>query len=80
MGYQLAKRGKVYRDRCKFRTKPRNPGDNVFAPASFPPAEVEEEDTAIIPELPKEDLEEVRIWPLWRLEWHLNRWNRYIHS
>ncbi|KAG2023736.1 hypothetical protein CC2G_001355 [Coprinopsis cinerea AmutBmut pab1-1] len=59
MGYQLARRGKVYRDRCKFRSKPRNPGDNVFAPASFPPVEVEEKDTLVIPELPKEDLEEI---------------------
>jgi hypothetical protein len=60
MGYQLCKKGKQYRERCKFRNKPFDAGDYVVAPASFPPVEIEEKDDIIVPELPREDLEEVR--------------------
>ncbi|KAH6917673.1 hypothetical protein BKA70DRAFT_1178689 [Coprinopsis sp. MPI-PUGE-AT-0042] len=59
MGYQLCKKGKQYRDRCKFRNRPFDAGDYVVAPASFPPVEVEEKDDIIVPELPREDLEEI---------------------
>ena len=61
MGYQLAKKGKTYRDRCKFRNRPCHTGDNVILPASFPPQEREEHDPLVVPELPKEDLEEVSL-------------------
>ena len=61
MGYQLSKKGKTYRDRCKFRNRPHHTGDNVISPASFPPQEHEDHDTLVVPELPKEDLEEVRL-------------------
>jgi hypothetical protein len=60
MGYQLSKKGKTYRDRCIYRNPPLNKGDNVFSPASFPPTEKEATDNTVVPELPKEDLEEVR--------------------
>ncbi|KAH6876648.1 hypothetical protein BKA70DRAFT_1576722 [Coprinopsis sp. MPI-PUGE-AT-0042] len=61
MGFQLCKKGKQHRDRCKFRNKPFDAGDYVVAPASFPlnPVEVEEKDDIIVPELPREDLEEI---------------------
>ncbi|KAH6917671.1 hypothetical protein BKA70DRAFT_1139349 [Coprinopsis sp. MPI-PUGE-AT-0042] len=59
MGYQLCKKGKEYRDRCKFRSKPFNAGDYVVEPASFPPVEVETKDDIIVPELPEKDLGEI---------------------
>ncbi|TFK22063.1 hypothetical protein FA15DRAFT_623047 [Coprinopsis marcescibilis] len=59
MGYQLSKKGKQYRERCKFRNRPHDIGDYVVSPASFPPQAKEEKDALIIPELPKEDLEEI---------------------
>lgn len=58
MGYQLARKGKVYRDRCSARIRIQA-GDNVFEPATFPPQVETEQDTSAFPELPKEDLEEV---------------------
>jgi hypothetical protein len=59
MGSHLARKGKEYRRRCTVR-KRLQAGDNVFYPESFPPRLRDEKDTAIIPELPKEDLKEVR--------------------
>ena len=59
MGHQLGRKGKQYRDRCTFRNRPHHAGDNVVLPAYFPPPEKKEEDVCIVPELPKEDLEEV---------------------
>ena len=59
MGYQLARKGKEYRRRCIARKRVQA-GDNVFHPEIFPPRQNDEKDAAIIPELPKEDLEEVR--------------------
>jgi hypothetical protein len=58
MGYQLARKGKEYRRRCIARKRVQA-GDNVFRPESFPSHQKDEKDAAIIPELPKEDLEEV---------------------
>jgi len=34
---QLQQRGPDYIDRCTFRNKPLNTGDNVISPAVFPP-------------------------------------------
>ena len=34
---QLQQRGPGYIERCTFRNKPLNPGDNVILPAVFPP-------------------------------------------
>ncbi|KAJ2931128.1 hypothetical protein H1R20_g5904, partial [Candolleomyces eurysporus] len=59
MGYQLSKKGKTYRDRCTFRNQPIHKGDNVISPAIFPPPEKEVSDNNLIPEIPKEDLEEI---------------------
>ncbi|KAF6765917.1 hypothetical protein DFP72DRAFT_996790 [Ephemerocybe angulata] len=59
MGHQLSRKGNEYRKRCKFRNRPQVEGDNVILPASFPPPEKEVQDTSIVPELPKEDLEEI---------------------
>lgn len=60
MGHQLGRKGKQYRERCTFRNRPHHAGDNVVLPAYFPPPEKkEEEDVCIVPELPKEDLEEL---------------------
>ncbi|RXW12996.1 hypothetical protein EST38_g12858 [Candolleomyces aberdarensis] len=59
MGYQLSKKGKTYRDRCTFRNRPHHKGDYAIPPATFPPLENEVPDNNIIPELPKEDLDEI---------------------
>ncbi|RXW14070.1 hypothetical protein EST38_g11783 [Candolleomyces aberdarensis] len=59
MGYQLSKKGKTYRDRCTFRNRPHHRGDYAIPPASFPLLENEVPDNNIIPELPKEDLDEI---------------------
>ncbi|KAJ2926889.1 hypothetical protein H1R20_g10213, partial [Candolleomyces eurysporus] len=59
MGYQLLKKGKVYRDRCTFRNQPYHKGDSVILPASFPLHEKEISDDNSIPELSKEDLSEI---------------------
>ncbi|KAJ2926878.1 hypothetical protein H1R20_g10207, partial [Candolleomyces eurysporus] len=59
MGYQLSKKGKAYRDRCTFRMKPHHKGDYVIPPATFTPLGKEVSDNNIIPELPKEDLDEI---------------------
>ncbi|OBZ79119.1 hypothetical protein A0H81_00134 [Grifola frondosa] len=60
MGQQLGRKGKEYRQRCVFRNKPVNAGDNVIMPASFPPPS---DDMVLspsgIPDLRKEDLEEL---------------------
>jgi hypothetical protein len=62
MGYQLfSMKGKEYRDRCTFRQQPHQKGDYVVSPASFPPLEYQVSDKEIIPELPKEDLDQVRL-------------------
>ncbi|KAK7688198.1 hypothetical protein QCA50_008568 [Cerrena zonata] len=37
LGSKLARRGSTYRERCVFRSEPRQPGKNVIAPGSFPP-------------------------------------------
>ncbi|KAF8222237.1 hypothetical protein L208DRAFT_1381918 [Tricholoma matsutake] len=59
MGRQLGRKGKEYRDRCTFRNRPHHAGDNVIMPAIFPPQEKTTNVTSIVPELPKEDLEEI---------------------
>jgi hypothetical protein len=59
MGRQLGRKGKEYRDRCTFRNRPHHAGDNVILPACFPPPEKTADVTSVVPELPKEDLEEV---------------------
>jgi len=57
---QLCRKGKEYRDRCVWRNKPVNTGDNVFTPASFPALEATlEVDTSRVPSLPDDTLEEV---------------------
>jgi hypothetical protein len=58
MGRQLGRKGKEYRDRCTFRNRPHHAGDNVIMPAYFPP-EKKADVASVVPELPKEDLEEV---------------------
>ncbi|RXW22210.1 hypothetical protein EST38_g3633 [Candolleomyces aberdarensis] len=58
MGYQLSKKGKAYRDRCTFRNQPHDKGDYVIPPATFR-LEKEVSDDNIIPELPKEDVDEI---------------------
>lgn len=62
VGYQLGRRGKEYRRRCTFRSRPHNKGDNVFMPACFPPPDTVEEELSNVPvpELPCDNLEEVR--------------------
>jgi hypothetical protein len=59
MGRQLGRKGKEYRDRCTFRNRPYHAGDKVILPACFPPPEKTAAVTSVVPELPKEDLEEV---------------------
>jgi hypothetical protein len=59
MGRQLGRKSKEYRDRCTFRNRPHHAGDNVILPACFPPPEKTADVTSVVPELPKEDLEEV---------------------
>ncbi|KIM51664.1 hypothetical protein SCLCIDRAFT_33253 [Scleroderma citrinum Foug A] len=44
---QLARRGKIYCDRCTFRERAR-PGTDVYSPASFPPSK-EDHDTHLSP-------------------------------
>ena len=61
VGYQLGTKGKEYRRRCTFRTRPHNKGDNVYhMPASFPAPEIVEEEPSNVPELSCDNLEEVR--------------------
>ncbi|KAJ2932243.1 hypothetical protein H1R20_g4868, partial [Candolleomyces eurysporus] len=59
MGYQLSKKGKAYRDRCTFRNQPHDKGDYVIPSATFPPLKKEVSDDNVIPELPKEDVDEI---------------------
>ena len=60
IGQQLGRKGKEYRRRCIYRNRPLHAGDNVFTPACFPAAEdANGDDALIIPELPRESLEEV---------------------
>ncbi|CAA7264670.1 unnamed protein product [Cyclocybe aegerita] len=59
IGHQLARKGKEYRQRCLFRNHPNSAGDNVFSPACFPPAEKAEEEESVVPQLPRESLEEM---------------------
>ncbi|KAF8974058.1 hypothetical protein BDZ97DRAFT_421872 [Flammula alnicola] len=59
IGHQLARKGREYRRRCLFRNRPHVAGDNVFPPACFPPAEQVREEDSVIPELPRESLEEM---------------------
>jgi hypothetical protein len=59
MGRQLGRKGKEYRDRCTIRNRPHHAGDNVILPACFPPPEKTTDVASVVPELPKEDLEEV---------------------
>ncbi|EGN94529.1 hypothetical protein SERLA73DRAFT_114784 [Serpula lacrymans var. lacrymans S7.3] len=60
MSHQLMKRGKEYKHRCTFRNRPRQVGDNVIMPASFPPQEaVEEVVSGLAIPIPSEYLEEV---------------------
>lgn len=59
MGRQLGRKGKEYHDRCTYRNRPHHAGDNVILPACFPPPEKIADVTSVVPELPKEDLEEV---------------------
>jgi hypothetical protein len=59
MGRQLGRKGKEYRDKCTFRNRPHHVGDNVILPACFPPPGKTADVTPVVPELPKEDLEEV---------------------
>ncbi|TFK22056.1 hypothetical protein FA15DRAFT_706710 [Coprinopsis marcescibilis] len=57
LGYQLAgSRGREYLNRCKFRQKNRE--GTLVVPAVFPPEE-DIVDRVTVPELPKEDLEEL---------------------
>ncbi|KAG6332615.1 hypothetical protein ID866_6474 [Astraeus odoratus] len=39
MSHHLAGKGKEYQQRCTYRNPPAHPGDNVYAPATFPPEE-----------------------------------------
>ena len=72
VGHQLARKGKEYRRRCIYRNRPLRAGDNVFTPACFPAAEdVNANDTFVIPELPRESLEEVC-----HKKYHLNNYWR----
>ncbi|KAI0716097.1 hypothetical protein C8T65DRAFT_606293 [Cerioporus squamosus] len=61
MSRQLERRGAEYRKRCTFRNTPVNKGDNVYAPASWPPpAEpVSLEPVSGLSDMRKEDLEEL---------------------
>ncbi|TFK88273.1 hypothetical protein K466DRAFT_598787 [Polyporus arcularius HHB13444] len=61
MSRQLERRGAEYRKRCTFRNPPLNKGDNVYAPASWPPpAEpVSLEPVSGLSDMRKEDLEEL---------------------
>jgi hypothetical protein len=62
MGSQLfSMKGKDYRDRCTIRGQPHRKGDYVIPPATFPLLEYEVSENEIIPELPKEDLDQVRL-------------------
>jgi hypothetical protein len=63
MGYHIfSMKGKGYRNRCTLRQQPDQKGDYyVVSPASFPPLEYQVSDDEIIPELPKEDLDQVRL-------------------
>ncbi|KAK7034640.1 hypothetical protein VNI00_012282 [Paramarasmius palmivorus] len=62
LGNQLARKGKEYLERVRYRTRPLVTGDNVYYPASFPPLEDEKDTNEVesgMPSLPKEDMEEV---------------------
>jgi hypothetical protein len=59
VGCQLARKGKEYRRRCAARIRAQ-PGDELFQPGRFPTQQRDEKVTELFPELPKEDLEEVR--------------------
>ncbi|KIM48469.1 hypothetical protein M413DRAFT_440213 [Hebeloma cylindrosporum] len=59
VGHQLARKGKEYRRRCIYRRR-LQAGDNVFTPACFPAAEeAKGDDALVVPELPRESLEEM---------------------
>ncbi|KAF6765913.1 hypothetical protein DFP72DRAFT_865039 [Ephemerocybe angulata] len=59
VGNQLAGKGMEYRRRCTFRNRPLQ-SDKSILPASFPPLDEDTIQDAIpVPELPKEDLEEL---------------------
>jgi len=59
---QLQQRGPDYIERCTFRNKPLNTGDNVIQPAVFPPLPDQVQDTpqaAYLVKLREEDMKNV---------------------
>ncbi|KAH9919767.1 uncharacterized protein BXZ73DRAFT_104875 [Epithele typhae] len=60
MSQHIDRRGAEYRKRCTFRNRPVNRGDNVYAPACWPPVEPTPiEPVSGLAEMRKEDLEEI---------------------
>ncbi|TFK51884.1 hypothetical protein OE88DRAFT_1483274 [Heliocybe sulcata] len=62
VGHQLAGKGREYRRRCTFRNKPIHAGDNVIAPASFPPQRepvIGADSSQVVPRIPGEYLQEI---------------------
>lgn len=61
VGQHLAGKGKEYRKRCVYRKPPKNAGDNVFLPESFPPTGEPDvpEGPVELPNLRDEDREEL---------------------
>lgn len=61
--------------------RPKDPGDNVFTPATFPLAEGQESIPAMsIPELRSEDFEEVCITRYILIREHPNNYLMQLHS
>ncbi|KAJ7671947.1 hypothetical protein B0H17DRAFT_1208872 [Mycena rosella] len=61
MGRELGKKGKEYRDRCAFRTRPHHAGNHVFSPSTFPaPVEMRALQSGCVPDLPPDDLEQIQ--------------------
>lgn len=62
LSQQLQKRGPDYIERCTFRNKPLNTGDNVILPALFPPLSYQVQDTQAVPliKVREEDMKDVR--------------------
>ncbi|TFK22062.1 P-loop containing nucleoside triphosphate hydrolase protein [Coprinopsis marcescibilis] len=54
---QAQKKGVEYTLRCNVRYK--NPNDSLIVPAAFPPSNASPSNTVIVPEVPKEDLDEL---------------------
>jgi len=60
LGQQLQQGGVLYVERCTFRNKPLNAGDNVILPATFPPLPIQDtQQVDPLIKLREEDIEAV---------------------